>query len=331
FPFLEYSGLEHIIKRVKLTDKFLLWVKEFNPDVIYIQPSSRANLKFCDLVSKNFKVPVILHMMDDWPSSAADRGFFNKYWQKTIDAELKELIGHCSVLMSISQSMATEYYRRYGEKFIVFHNPINIPFWSRFQKINYSLPESPTFLYAGRTGLGIQTSLETIAKAIECINSKSSMSIKLVLSTDEDQPWARNYSCVELRSYTSYDLVPKTFSEADFLVLPYDFSAKSIKFIKYSMPTKCPEYMISGTPILLFAPPETEIVRYCQLNLCAKIVTENNEKKIIEAIESLLNNKTERELIAGNAKRAAKEHHDAINVTEAFRNVINSLLVDSTL
>ena len=92
------------------------------------------------------------------------------------------------------------------------------------------------------------------------------------------------------------------------------------------MPTKCPEYMISGTPILLFAPSETEIVRYCKMNLCAKIVTENNENRIIEAIQDIINNKTERELIADNAKKVAKEYHDDINVTNAFKKVINSLV-----
>ena len=95
------------------------------------------------------------------------------------------------------------------------------------------------------------------------------------------------------------------------------------------MPTKCPEYMISGTPILLFAPAETEIVRYCRKNRCAKIVTENSEDRIVEAIKELIYNKAEREQIAASAKETAMEYHDSLKVTNAFEKVISALLVES--
>ena len=40
----------------------------------------------------------------------------------------------------------------------------------------------------------------------------------------------------------------------DLLVLPYNFDARSARYIRLSLPTKAPAYMISGTPILVYAP-----------------------------------------------------------------------------
>src|SRR5690606_24501897 len=105
--------------------------------------------------------------------------------------------------------------------------------------------------------------------------------------------------------------LPKVFSEADILMLPYDFSPLSLKFIRYSIPTKLPEFMISGTPIIIFAPAETAIVKYSQKNNCARIITENNSGKISEEILELIRNKSLREFIGSNAKKVAEQNHNS--------------------
>ncbi|MEO9210105.1 MAG: hypothetical protein ABI208_03355 [Ginsengibacter sp.] len=324
FPFLEYTGLTHSISRVELTDKFCSWVREFNPDVIYAQAATRSNLLFCSLVASHFNKPFIFHMMDDWPSTIVGNGPFEKYWSKKIDNELRILLDKADVLVSISTFMSEEYKIRYGKEFIVFHNPIDIKFWGRYQKKDYKLSDCPKILYAGRTGLGIEDSLEVIAKSIQKLNEDLLLSIKFVLSIQQIPPWVKNYSCIELKSYTSYDLVPKTFSEADFLILPYDFSAKSIKYIQYSMPTKGPEYMISGTPIILFAPQATGIVKYFQQNKCAKVVTDNNINSLSNSIKELIYNDSERQDIAQNAIKSASEKFNSVKIIEDFRKMIIS-------
>src|SRR5690606_19448166 len=142
--------------------------------------------------------------------------------------------------------MAIEYKKRYGYDFFTFHNPIDLSFWKKGQRKNYELGKETTILYAGRVGLGIEKSLKMMAKAVMILNKELNVSIKFVLQVKGKPDWIGKFSCVEHRSFLSYEELPYKFAEADILYLPYDFSVNAISFIKYSMPTKASEYMISG-------------------------------------------------------------------------------------
>ena len=149
--------------------------------------------------------------------------------------------------------------------------------------------------------------------------------MKFVLQTQEMLPWLNKYSFVIHQPFVKYNELPKKFSEVDFLILPYDFSDDSITFIKYSMPTKAPEYMICGTPILVFAPAETAIVDYATKFNWAKVITKNSSSELATSIKSLIISKGERETLAFNAKNLAKKNHDSKVVVDHFRQRICSL------
>jgi len=324
FPLLEFFGLTHYIKKTRLSENFCDWLNNYNPDIIYAQTSSRDGILFCATVTDYLQRPLVFHMMDDWPSTICDAGLFKKHWQKKIDLEFRELLNQASVLLSISDEMTNEYKIRYNKDFITFHNPIDIEFWKKYQRTSYELKESPTILYAGRIGLGIDTSLELIAKAIEQVNEELKISVKLILQTQEKPLCISKYKSVIHNNFVSYTDLPKVFSESDFLLLPYDFSQKSIKYIRYSMPTKAPEYMISGSPIIIFAPEVTAIVKYANEHNMAKVISNSDISEIAKGIKQLIENKNLRQQIAQNAKDIAERNHNSINVTNHFRRVMLS-------
>ena len=325
YPFLKYTGLYHIFSKIEFSPEFCNWINDFNPDVIYSQGQDRNRILFSLAVQSYLKKPIIYHMMDDWPSLLKDKGLFKNYWYKKIDKEFKILLDKSSLLMGISHDMAAEYKMRYNKNFITFHNPINIDFWKKYQKSGYELNDTPTILYAGRVGLGINASLETVAKAINLINEELDISMKFILQTSEKPLWANNYLCVEHKDFVPYNDLPKTFSEADFLILPYDFSAQSIKFIKYSMPTKAPEYMMSGTPILIFSPPETAIVSYAKKDKWAEVVTRNDVTELSGIMKKLIQSKLLRQTLGENAKKVAEEKYNADIVSKEFKTLICSV------
>jgi glycosyltransferase involved in cell wall biosynthesis len=327
-PILEFTGLIHIAKKLVLSEKLSCFLDEFNPDVIYVQAEDRDRIAFCIEIHTYLNKPMIFHMMDDWPSLISESGIFKKYWGRKIDSELKVLLDRSSAWMSICDEMTLEYKTRYNKDFIPFHNPIDLEIWKPSQRNNYDLANSPTILYAGRIGLGIDTSLEVITKAIDMVNEELKINARFVLQTEFKPDWAYKYKCLQHQLFVPYDDLPKVFSGADFLVLPYDFSEKSIKYIKYSMPTKVSEFMISGSPIIIFAPEETAIVKYARKYKWAKVITENNCIKIAESLKALIQNKTERQLIAKNAIEIAEKNHDAAEIRRRFKSVICSLLIN---
>jgi len=325
YPVLEYLGLYNIMNKTNLSDDFCKWLDEYNPDIIYDQTTSRGGILFCLSVESYLKKPLVFHMMDDWPSTINLKGLFKKYWQRKTDYEFRILLDRATLLMGISEEMASEYKRRYNKTFITFHNPIDIDFWKKNQRTNYELNDNPTILYAGRVGLGIDKSLELIAMAVNKINEELNISIQFIVQTPEKPIWIKNYENVIHNSFVSYNDLPKVFSESDLLVLPYDFSPLSIKYIRFSMPTKASEYMITGTPILIFAPAETAVVKYAKKYNWAKVITESNIETITSSIKQLIENKDLREEYAKNAIKIAEKNHNSAQVTKLFKNEICSI------
>ena len=92
------------------------------------------------------------------------------------------------------------------------------------------------------------------------------------------------------------------------------------------MPTKAPEYMVSGTPIIIFAPEVTAIVKYAKKYNWAKVITVNNIADVVAEITELIINKDLRKQIGQNAIKIAEKNHNSIEVTNQFKNVILSLL-----
>ncbi len=325
YPLLEYFGLYHYFQKSEISKDFCYWVKDFDPDIIYVQATSRAEILFCLSVHSYLQKPLIYHVMDDWPSIISQKGPFKNFWQKKIDQDLKSLLRIATILMSISEEMAREYKTRYNKTFITFHNAINIDFWKKHQRENYDINNKPSILYAGRLGLGIDKSLELFAKAIQQVNEELSISIKFILQTQEKPLWTNNYENVVHNNFLPHNEMPEIFAKADFLLLPYDFSDNSIKFIRYSMPTKAPEYMISGTPIIIFAPDVTAVVKYAKQYEWAKVITQDNISEISNALKHLIKDKELRQQIAENAKKIAEEKHNSINVSNKFKSLICSL------
>lgn len=326
YPLLEYFGLIHVVNKTILSNDFKKWLVEYNPDIIYDQNASRAGILFCILVQSFLKKPLIFHMMDDWPSVISIKGLFKNYWHKKIDLEFRRLLDQSTILMGISDEMAKEYKLRYNKSFLTFHNTIEIQFWEKSQRSSYKLKASPTILYAGRIGLGIEDSLEIFAKSIESINEELGISIKFILQTNIKPPWISHYKNASHSEFISYNDLPKTLSESDILLIPYDFSETAIKFIKFSMPTKAPEYMITGTPIIIFAPAETAIAQYASKDNWGKVITKNNLIDVSDGIKQLIQLENLREFYAKNAIRIAVKNHNAINITNKFRETICSIM-----
>lgn len=325
FPMLEYLGVFHLLSRIVISERLREWLDDFEPDVIYAQAPTREMVLFCLAVEAYLQKPMVYHLMDDWPSTIGNRGPFRRYWKNKVDQDLQLLLDRSACFLSISDLMSQEYERRFGKSSVAFHNPVVLDFWQAHQRQTYELPEQPDVLYAGRTGLGIDASLQTVAAAIQQVNQDLHTRITLTLQTDIKPDWAEAYDCVRHQYFVPYESLPEVFSGADLLLLPYDFSEKSLQFIRYSMPTKASEFMVSGTPILLFAPEGTAVVDYARAYGWAAVFTQNEVQELAGGIKELILDQEMRQQLGQRAIELAESRHAAQTITRAFREVICKL------
>lgn len=318
---LNFFGVYNLFYKLKITKEFKQWLAAYNPDVIYTQLASLELIRFVNDVKSLTKKPVAIHMMDDWPLTINKPGLLYAYWQNVIDREFRKLLNKTELFLTISDTMAEEYENRYGKKSLPFHNPIDIGFWKPHTAKDYSATDSFSILYAGRIGFGIAQSIADIAAAVNQV-SKTNKKLLFQIQTADVEELKKLVTFsdhVKWVQPVAYNQLPQKFSEADLLLLPQDFDEKSVRFLKFSFPTKVSEYMISGTPILVYGDERTGLTKYALKENWAYVVTNNNNTSLVNAINELIANEALRKSLAQTAQNIALQREDAAIVRENFR------------
>ena len=319
-----FFGVYHFLYKLELSEKLRKWIKEFDPDFIYSQLSTRELIHFVGVVANEFKKPLVIHIMDDWPATINKTGIFKRIWDKKIDKEYKSLLKISDERLCISEAMSEEYNKRYGGNWKYFHNPIMHERWIPYQKKTYKAGPIFRILYSGRIG---NANINSILALCDLINElrKNGLQIELFIYSPEIHldkfiKYSNNPG-IHLSEPFEHNEMPELFSQFDLLYLPVDFDKFSVKFIKLSIPTKMSAYMISGVPILIHAPGETAIVKFAKRYEAAIISEYDDIASFRETLLELIENEEIRKKAAFNAVKTARDKFDAINVRKDFQSI----------
>ena len=329
YPALEWLGLYHYASKIEISSDFKRWLTEFNPEVLYIQVATRETLLFAGDLSDFLKIPCVIHNMDDWPSTISSKGLLKNYLGKKIDKEFRSLLDRMDLFLSISDAMSSEYKKRYGKDFIPFHNPIDTKKFSGLEKKGFAEDNLLRILYLGRIGMANKESLYFFSKAVSSWPGEHPGICLDIFTPDLDSPDSRlirNLKNVRLSLPVKHEDVPALLAASDLLLLPLDFNQNGMNYAQFSMPTKASEYMMSGTPIIVFAPAETAISRFCSENDCAYCLTGHEMNEIMRAIQFIIEHEDFRKKWTRNAVGIASKLFEATRVRENFQTMLAGLV-----
>lgn len=317
--FFHFIGLYHYLYRCVLSEKFMKWLDEYKPDIIYTMLSTRASISIANQVADYLGIPICVHIMDDWPMTIIKKGLCRKYWKAKIGSELNDIILKAKKRIAISELMATEYKIRYNAPWLFFHNPVNLSFW-RAKRTPKNRESGYQITYSGRIGVGIYQSLLDIIKAVDLL-VKQGMPISFIVQTRTPGIISRiktKYLFLEIREYIPYNQLANFFANSDLMVIPYAFKGRDHNFIRYSMPTKASEYMASGTPVLYYGPKDTALFHFFEKHRCAHTISEPQIEKLVIEIKKMLQDKPLRDYYADNALNTASRLFDQDHISSWF-------------
>jgi glycosyltransferase involved in cell wall biosynthesis len=333
---LQITGQIHRRRKFVISHELLNWIEVFSPEVIYSQLSSLELIRFMQILSNRLQIPTVFHFMDDWPVAITKKqiNFFKLYWKRTIDKELRILLANSSMLMSICQSMSEAFRERYSLNFIPFHNPIEIDEWLHYSKKDWKINDTFKILYTGRIGTANNNSLNFIAKAINQIN-QTDLTVQFDIYTPDVNSAAASkmkaYKGIYIKGTLPHSEMPSLLSGYDLLLLPLDFDKQGISFAQYSMPTKASEYMISGTPVLVFASMKTALAQYATTDKWAFVVTQHESATLISEIKRIIGDESARSFTAKRAIQVAINNENAESVRENFRQGMISAITNKVM
>jgi glycosyltransferase involved in cell wall biosynthesis len=320
--FVELFGLDQIIRRVHLTPKLAEWAASFQPDLIYTQAASLHVMRLTDHLLKLWQVPLVIHMMDDWPTTLYKDKILAPYLRWQMGKEFAKLLNRSTIQMGISTTMCRAFQERYQKPFLPFHNPIDLSQWMSVSRKNWNASTPFRLFYAGRIGTANQASLKDVCNAVAELHGEGKQ-VRLDLHTlDYNSEMGMAYQrsgCVYVNPPIPYKDMPQALAKADTLILPLDFDSSSIRFARYSMPTKTSEYMASGTPVLVYAPDKMAVSDYAQQEQWGCVVAKRTLQELKQSIVELMNDQPFRERLGRRAQELTVQNHDAVKVREAFR------------
>jgi len=324
---LEFSGLYYYSRNLRLSKEFEEWVLAFEPDYIYSTANEPEVIHFVKQVQQITQAKIITHIWDDLIKNYFNKpGLFYRYRKEKNNREFTDLLKNTDIGLCISSAMAKEYYERYGIALQVFHNCLD--FSSNIYAAGHKLTTGEPFviLYAGRIGIGISDCLIDVCAAIEQLPAGKFEFHIQTTSSHATLDQLRKYPFVKIRPVVPYGEIPGILASADLLLLPYNFDRDSVTSMRLSMPTKIPEYMISGTPILLYAHKEMYLTDFARENDVAYVLTENKTEAIAGAIMFLYSDSELRARMGEIARKYAQEHFDAVKVRATFAGVLRERL-----
>jgi glycosyltransferase involved in cell wall biosynthesis len=316
------SGIREFIHPLKMSKELSLWIKEYDPEIIYCQPE---NISFIDLALNAQKLTgarLVVHVMDDWPYLVYKDKMFKPILRKLVRYKFLKLLRLASLRLGISKAMADEFQCRYKLPFKYFHNPIDI---SRFNEMsNFGKPTKESYLlvYSGR--IGYTASHDSIIEFSRCVEGlrKEGIKIEFTIYTDltntENDFSKFQFDGTNLMPALKDDNFITKLIEADLLLYPVDFDKQSVDFIRLSFPTKLPSYLISGIPVFCYGPDSVYSIQFMKNNKLGFVCNNQSIDELKKEVQNALTNNKMRTYYSKAASSFAIEHFESSKVRAAF-------------
>lgn len=317
-------------ERAVLTPRLERWITEFRPHVLYTILGSNGMMALIEAIAEHFDLPLIVHIMDDWPAAAYRRGLLARSQRRIMEQRLARLFGRATECLAISPAMAAAYEGRYGRPFRNFQNSIDLARWRPMIKRDLSKSHPAELLYVGSIFANAQ--LKSLTDCTEAVAQLAAQGfpIRLVIVSPYSQVERyRNRLAISpaIRIEPTISDDSAFFARiaaADALLVPANFDRRSVRFIRYSMPAKLPAYMASGTPILVYGSGDTAQVQYAIEAGWAHVVSQRNRDALAQGIRAIVGDDALRRSVQDAALTTVARYHDAAAVRPAFQAVLAS-------
>lgn len=326
---LELTGLSPFFYSIKLSDKLRKWILELNPDIIYFQPFQTRTMVFGNILHKELHIPYGIHIMDDSIRYNNKSLILRGRHQRYMEQQFRLLVTNASIRLCISEAMAAEYHRRYGRSFLHFRNPIDLDRWLPFQKRNLSCDQRHLkIVYTGRLFSPTFVSLVEFCQVVHELNKNGTQVEFDIYSYDKNKRFdhkIQGFQGVNLHKPVQTKEMPALIHKYDIFFLCLDFDMRAQKYAKFSISTRTSEGMISGVPVLVYAPAVAAISQYFNKNYAGLVVTEQNPDQLMQAILDLWKDTELRKRLSSNAIKTAESDSRSSVVCENFRSALSGI------
>lgn len=259
------------------------WLDEIKPDLVFfLAGDAEFAFNITKYIVTKFDSKLVVYITDEYYYSKNVMLNLAAYRKYRLRNKLKGLLNKTNLLLTISNEMKELYLRLFQMNSIIYINTPNIE--------TYKIKKNGHFLYAGGLGLGRFKSLLSLAYALDKYNFLFGSKIELHVfsSSINDENFQKyTFKSKSLRFFKPVDSkkLYYLYSKYSYLVHVESFEKKYINKTRYSISTKIPEYLYSGSKIIAIGDKNLSSIKF--LKNSAFII--DDSKKIFNSLFSLFN------------------------------------------
>ena len=207
------------------------------------------------------KLNLVLFVMDDWQGHHESHRLPYSRRRREL---LREAVNRANTRFAVSPEMAAHYEEVFRNTWQVAHNGIHI---ESIARSNGNVSERRQVLLAGDINQFRFDAVVAFAESIERHNCRRKQSIEFVVLgevAEQHRAPLSALNAVTLLGRQRHSACLDAMRVADLLYLPLAFSKASARISRYSMPTKLPEYLATGKPVLFHAPFESALFQVAE-------------------------------------------------------------------
>jgi hypothetical protein len=210
---------------------------------------------------QNTGLKLVLFVMDDWQGHHKSHGL--PYTRRRQNL-LSEAVQRAATRFAVSREMAEHYEEVFGKRWNVAHNGVEL---DSLGKPSRPDKKPHRVLLAGDVNIFRFDAVIAFARSLERYNQRWSGSLELTVlgevAGDCTGPLASLHAVKLLRRTTHAECL-QAMRAADLLYLPLAFGERCTHISRYSLPTKLPEYLVSGKAVLFHAPRESAVFQVAE-------------------------------------------------------------------
>ena len=303
----------------------IAWCRSFDPDVVYFRPHDHPVYfhEFALQAIDALGVPLVTHLMDDWPARAGAPGLAGN---ETLVRRLPEVLARSAVRLSICEAMSAAFETRYGVPFQAIANAVEPADWQTLdgERATRRAGTEPLLIrYVG--GLADDMGLRSLMDVAEVVDElHEELGVRLEVHTTRtwkskaDTVFERSRGVFVHEAGISEEGYRRLLLGCHLLLIAYNFDARSITYVRYSMANKMPECLASGTPVLAYGPTALATIAYLAEHQVAEVVATRDPVLLQGAIRRLAADPDAAMALGTRGRAFAFERHGAAAVRERF-------------
>jgi len=321
------SGLPEVANLTPALEQFL---HAFQPELIYATLGGQGIVDLTEIIRARFRLPIVIHLMDDWRETIYGDGWLSGWQRHRLNRKIAHLMRVSMARMGICVEMSERLARDYGMPFASFQNGVDTARLASFVRGEPAVGSLPRMVYAGSLLPFAQAEavVDAARAAAELCRQGFPLRFDIHAPPAAVAPYRDRLdlgSAVRLLPpFERWEDYYRNIVDADLLLLPVNFDATTIRYIRYSMPTKVPEYLMSGTPVLVYGPEGVAQVDYASREGWGSVVSRQGVGPLAEGIRELLGNPALRHRLTARGRAIAIERHELATVRAGFQDALRA-------